>query len=222
MDFKHTGKCKALKTRLDKDGYVVVTIYLDGKRYDKKVHRLVAEAFIPNPKNKPEVNHKNGIKTKNHKSNLEWVTGSENLYHAWDTGLTKLNQTGEKNASAKYTNKTIEKVCKALESNQFTIKEISEKYGLSRDTVEQILYKNQWTHISKKYDLSKFTNKRKYIDDSITVEICKLLQKGKLTMSEIAEKVGVKYKYVYRIYKGETKKSISKKYDFSKVPTSNK
>lgn len=217
-DYMHTGKSKPLKTRLDKDGYVIVTIYLDGKRYDKKMHRLVAEAFIPNPKNKPEVNHKNGIKTKNSKRNLEWVTTFENLYHAWDTGLSSFdNREGENNAYSKHTNQTIRKVCKALESNKLTIKEISEKYGVSRATIEQILLGNQWTFISKDYNINAFTNKRKLIDDKVVIKICKLLEKGKLNMCEIAKKVGVSYGYVYKVYNGETKKSISKKYDFSNV-----
>jgi len=77
-----------LKTSLDKNGYVRVTLSDEnGKSKTKKVHRLVAEAYIPNPNNLPEVNHCNGIKTDNSVNNLEWTTNVDNIRHAIKSGL---------------------------------------------------------------------------------------------------------------------------------------
>lgn len=70
--------------------YSMVALYDNGKRKDLKIHRLVAQAFLPNPKNKPQVNHKNGDKLNNHVQNLEWCTNSENQKHAYKTGLRKV------------------------------------------------------------------------------------------------------------------------------------
>lgn len=72
----------------DKKGYFVTDLYKDGKRKTARVHRLVAEAFIPNPENKSEVNHLNGNKKDNRVSNLEWTTKKENMSHAVSNGLT--------------------------------------------------------------------------------------------------------------------------------------
>lgn len=71
-----------MKTRIDREGYVVTGLRVDGKGRPYRIHRLVASAFIPNPENKPSVNHKDGIKHNNRVDNLEWVTAKENHEHA--------------------------------------------------------------------------------------------------------------------------------------------
>lgn len=80
-------KVKKLKAWQLKSGYMSVTPYVDGKRYNKRVHQMVAEAWIPNPDGHPMINHINGIKNDNRVENLEWCSASHNCQHAWDNGL---------------------------------------------------------------------------------------------------------------------------------------
>ena len=78
---------KKIKSYITNKGYVAVQLKRDKKRYHKLVHRLVAETYIPNPNNKPQVNHINGNKTDNRVGNLEWVTAEENVNHRQKNGL---------------------------------------------------------------------------------------------------------------------------------------
>lgn len=93
----HYVKCKNNSTRLVKgkifngikgqQGYISVKISYKGKETQFRLNRLIAQTFIPNPLDKPQVNHINGIKWDNRVENLEWATVSENAKHAFRTGL---------------------------------------------------------------------------------------------------------------------------------------
>lgn len=90
----NTGQVYSLKTERflkphqNNYGYLLVILSHHGKTKGFSVHRLVAQAFIPNPESLPEINHKDGNKQNNNVDNLEWVTGKQNRLHAYLTGLT--------------------------------------------------------------------------------------------------------------------------------------
>lgn len=77
--FKEWGSNRILKYATDKEGYLQVALSSNGKSHTFKVHRLVSIAFIPNPKNLPQINHKNEIKSDNRVDNLEWCSPSYNV-----------------------------------------------------------------------------------------------------------------------------------------------
>ena len=100
INYNKTKVSKVLKDQITKSGYHRILLHVDGKIYPKQIHRLVAEAFIPNPENKPQVNHKDGNKDNNNVENLEWVTAKENTEHAIKNGLFSF-QTSERSVNKK-------------------------------------------------------------------------------------------------------------------------
>lgn len=142
----------------------------DGLFYQKRVHRLVAEAFIPNPENKPEVNHIDGDKTNNCVENLEWCTSKENKTHAWNTKL--YTDKLEDHYCAVYSNNQIEQVCQLL-SEGFRNKDVAEITNIHKDVIAHIKRGDIWKDISSKYSFNIPRKSRKSKED--VHKICKMI-----------------------------------------------
>lgn len=127
------------KQSFTKKLYLRLGLMLNFKQNPFLVHRLVAIAFIPNPENKPEINHKNGIKTHNFKMNLEWNTTKENVIHSFETGLSKRAK-GEDNKSSKLSHQKAFEIRKSNLKN----KELANIYGVSISTIELVKSNKIW------------------------------------------------------------------------------
>jgi hypothetical protein len=113
-------------------GYELVMLSKKGKLKGKVVHRLVAEAFIPNPDNKKEVNHIDGIKNENYVENLEWVTRKENSRHAHENGFVKIAKGANHYKSKKVYSERLDK-------EFVSIKEVADYFFLSTTSVSKVL-----------------------------------------------------------------------------------
>ena len=98
---KYQERPMLARTRSDTCLYQYVHFWLKDKLHTEALHRVVAKAFVPNPENKPMVNHLDGNKLNNRADNLEWATCSENHKHAFDTGLRNANHVAERQRGEK-------------------------------------------------------------------------------------------------------------------------
>lgn len=136
--------------RLTVDGYVKVSLRKDGKAYEKRVHRIVAETFIKNAFNKETVNHIDGNKRNNRVSNLEWSTRSEQLFHAYKLGL-KPYMRGEKCPSSKLTKKQVYEIIKTYKkgSRNYGTVALGKKYNVDPSVIGNIINGKTYTCYTK-------------------------------------------------------------------------
>ena len=215
-----TLKGRVLKQRVNPSGYCYVGLRKNGNRATFAIHQVVAQAFLDNLENKPIVNHINGVKTDNNISNLEWATYSENLSHAYSTGLRRsvsAQAVGEKNYKRKLKPEQVIEIKRLLAAGNMTHKEIAKKYGVSRSTVGNISSNRYWSHItvnnakcSKKSTTRNSGSKNNFskLDESLVLRIKLALHCG-VTIKLLASQYGVASTTIYEIKRGATWQHVS-------------
>ena len=143
-----------LKVRKNAKGYLRTCLCANGKHFNVRVHKLVADAFLVNddPEHKIDINHINGIKTDNRAENLEWCTRQHNIVHAWQHGLSKPHPPknplrGEEAPWSKLKNEDVIYIKTELANGKHTVSELADLYGVARQTIGKIRDGLIWKHI---------------------------------------------------------------------------
>ena len=125
-------KYRQLNPWKNRRGYSLVSLYKEKKQQKYLLHRLIAIVFLPNPEGKPQINHKNGIKTDNNLENLEWSTNYENTQHAHNMGLVNYG----------YLEKPVKQICKDTGKVLSTFKSAKSaevRTGISRSNIAAVI-----------------------------------------------------------------------------------
>lgn len=128
-------------------GYLMVNVSINGKRTCKSIHRLLGEAFIPNPNNHSDINHIDGNRRNNILENLEWCTHGQNIKHSYN--LNNRSALGTNNANCKNSELTVIEICELLSQGFMpaAIRDLGYPYTL----VRQIKQRKNWKYISDNY-----------------------------------------------------------------------
>lgn len=140
-DSRHMGK-GAINTARIRSGYWAVTLFSHGSRKSFSVHRLVARAFLGEPTART-VNHIDGNKLNNHADNLEYATYTENMRHAFKTGLYG-NRKGENNNMSKLTRDQVDEIRYRYETENITQSELAKQYGMGSRGISDIITGRNW------------------------------------------------------------------------------
>lgn len=137
VKIKPRPKEKILKPTVSTHGYIMYHLTKNNSIFNASGHRIIAQAFIPNPLNKPQVNHIDNNRLNNNISNLEWVTALENTHHCIKQ---KRNMFGEKHYLSKLTNSIIFSIRKSKEKNVT----LSKLYGVHQSNISRIKSGEYW------------------------------------------------------------------------------
>lgn len=133
-----------MKGRINNMGYWQISLFKNKKPKTKTIHRLMGIAFVPNPKNNPEINHINGIKHDNRIENLEWTTRSGNATHACKIGLMGKEET---HPMATINNGEVLAIKQLLRYSKISKVKIGEMFGTSNYVIDKINNGKNWLSI---------------------------------------------------------------------------
>lgn len=142
---KRRGLPKMMSQKIDRYGYPHIGIRKNHKKKFFTIHRLVAIAFIPKPKGKDHVNHKDNDTTNNFYLNLEWCTPKENTGHGVLYG--NIEFIGEGSPNSKLTKKEVLEIRSLYRDGTYTQKELGKIYGVSGGHIGQIVNRKSWSHV---------------------------------------------------------------------------
>lgn len=140
-----SGIMKELATHPCRKGYLRINFTNGNYRKSYKVHRLVAEAFIPNPEGKPQVNHINSVRDDNNVDNLEWATASENTLHGVRYGDVA---SGEDSHAALFTNSQVLEIYNRLVAGEYA-RDLAKEYGTSFQSIDCIRRKTTYKYVTE-------------------------------------------------------------------------
>lgn len=202
------GKVYSLKSNkflsLQNRGYQQVSLINDkGVSVNTYVHRLVASMFCEGYKESLHVNHIDGDKSNNNAKNLEWVTRSENMLHAYSEGLIK-----DKNLVPI---ELVHSACKMLEGGARPM-QTANALGVPVDCVKDMIRGKAYKQVCSEYDFSKIPRDQK-LTESLVLKICEMLE-SKLTPRNISTELAVSLRSVQRIKNRSTFHYLSNSFNF--------
>lgn len=197
---------RILTPQVDKDGYLKLNYWCKRDKKIKRIfcHRAVALTYIPNPENKPQVNHIDSNRQNNFIDNLEWCTAKENSIHCVENGRTLK---GERSPVNVYTENVVRKVCELLECG-VGVTLIPKILSVDKNLPIKIKSREIWVDISREYSIPLPKPK---MTISVAEEVCVLLQEG-VSVGEIEKRLNLGRGVAGHIKRRKTFKDVSDKY----------
>ncbi len=204
------GGARKMKPHYDKkiSYYRVALVSDSGEKKSMLLHRLVALTYLEKPEGDYEVNHIDGNKKNNCLSNLEWVTRSDNLKHAYSLNL--MTVAGVTNPRCILTEEQVVEIYSKLMNGEKN-SVLAEQYGVERTTILHIKKKLSWSHLLKDLPDIKIKHKSQSMTREQVIKVCEELSKGKQPLA-LSKELGYSYNAICDIKRRKCFAEISKEY----------